>query len=297
MFKDNFTSCSLNDSAALEAEPTVGDAEVCVCIPTIFCGIRRQAIGITHFEKSDNIHVIHKTFLRSVPVETSCKSENGKVLACSHFFYAILLRYTALAPTPQLRLAPRHRPVQAVEIRRYAKKLQLVLTCTFIRNQQHSFLIWTGMKNCGGDLRKACVSFLWDVIGGGRQPNNHLFFKRIIATLELLIVVQMSQLKLINLTVTAVKTKNRPVGLKTVITAGWDLWCDPVGGGEPAKRSGSAEPGALCAPARGHRPSGGRVQGGGRPLPPRVSGGITPGKFLRFYMQNPAFRRTFRLTN
>jgi hypothetical protein len=68
-------------------------------------------------------------------------------------------------------------------------------------------------------------------------------------------------------------------------------------GGEPAKRSGSAEPGAQNAPARGRRPSGGRVQGGGRPLPPRGSGGITPRKFLRFYMQNPAFRGTFRLTN
>jgi hypothetical protein len=67
--------------------------------------------------------------------------------------------------------------------------------------------------------------------------------------------------------------------------------------GEPAKRSGSAEPGALCAPVRGRRPSEGRVQGGGRPLPPRGSGGINPGKFLRFYMQNPAFRGTFRLTN
>jgi hypothetical protein len=45
---------------------------------------------------------------------------------------------------------------------------------------------------------------------------------------------------------------------------------------------GTAEPGAR-------RPCWGRVQGGGRPLPPRGSGGITPGKFLTFFKQNPAF--------
>ena len=33
--------------------------------------------------------------------------------------------------------------------------------------------------------------------------------------------------------------------------------------------------------------------GGGRPLPLRGSGGVTPGKFLRFLMPNPAFGGQF----
>lgn len=40
--------------------------------------------------------------------------------------------------------------------------------------------------------------------------------------------------------------------------------------------SGSVEPGALGV--------GAGMPGGGRPLPPRGSGGITPGKFLEIYI-------------
>jgi len=40
--------------------------------------------------------------------------------------------------------------------------------------------------------------------------------------------------------------------------------------------SGSVEPGALGV--------GAGKPGGGRPLPPRRSGGITPGKFLEIYI-------------
>jgi hypothetical protein len=52
---------------------------------------------------------------------------------------------------------------------------------------------------------------------------------------------------------------------------------------------GTAEPEARSAPAHSRRPCWGWVQGGGRPLPPRGSGDITPGKFLTFCKKNPAF--------
>jgi hypothetical protein len=45
-------------------------------------------------------------------------------------------------------------------------------------------------------------------------------------------------------------------------------------------KSGSAEPGARSAPAHGEAVLGVGA-GGGRPLPPRGSGGRTPGKFLK----------------
>jgi len=45
-------------------------------------------------------------------------------------------------------------------------------------------------------------------------------------------------------------------------------------------KSGSAEPGARSAPAHGEAVLGVGA-GGGRPLPPRGSGGITPGKFFK----------------
>jgi hypothetical protein len=45
-------------------------------------------------------------------------------------------------------------------------------------------------------------------------------------------------------------------------------------------KSGPAEPGARSAPAHGEAVLGVGV-GGGRPLPPRGSGGITPGHFFK----------------
>jgi hypothetical protein len=84
----------------------------------------------------------------------------------------------------------------------------------------------------------------------------------------------------------------------TASLTGWDLWCDPVGGGGNLPRGlGLRSRGRKAPPREAVGRAGGGCREGGRPLPPRGSGGITPGKFLRFYMQNPAFRGTFRLTN
>jgi hypothetical protein len=61
--------------------------------------------------------------------------------------------------------------------------------------------------------------------------------------------------------------------------------------GEPAKRSGSAEPGAQSAPARGRRPSGGRVQGGGSPPPAKGVRGYNPRKIFEILYAKSCIQR------
>jgi len=54
-------------------------------------------------------------------------------------------------------------------------------------------------------------------------------------------------------------------------------------------------PGALPPLTAEGRAGGGA--GGGRPLPPWRSGGITPGKILKFYVPNPAIWCIFCVAN